>query len=95
MPITETSPQLKLRDFPLFQLHYVGRRPPNQKHPQRNAIQFLIGDLSQSGDFLNGSGAKNANLPGHGIMDGNFMLGSDTLHLDNLTYVWYNILNTC
>jgi len=44
-PGVESAGQLELFDFSHFQLRYVSRRHPNQKHPQGNAIQLLIEDL--------------------------------------------------
>ena len=44
-PGIESSGQLELFDMSQFPLRYVSRRPPNQKHPQGNAIQLLMEDL--------------------------------------------------
>ncbi len=41
-PGIEPSAQLELFDFSQFQLRYVSRRPPNQKHPRGNDTQLLI-----------------------------------------------------
>ncbi|MFC1718638.1 DDE-type integrase/transposase/recombinase [Candidatus Poribacteria bacterium] len=44
-PGIESTKQLELFDCSHFQLRYVNHRPPNQKHPQGNAIQLLMEDL--------------------------------------------------
>jgi len=41
----ESSAQLELFDLSGFQLHYVCRRPPNQKHASGNAEQLMINGL--------------------------------------------------
>jgi transposase InsO family protein len=45
-PGIESSAQLELFDFSQFQLRYVSRRPPNQKHPVGSATQLVIEALS-------------------------------------------------
>ena len=40
-----SSAQLELFDLSGFQLHYVSRRPPNQKHASGDAEQFMIEGL--------------------------------------------------
>jgi len=44
-PEIKTSAQLELFDLSQFQLRYVNRRPPYQKHPHGNAIQLMIEGL--------------------------------------------------
>jgi transposase InsO family protein len=44
-PGIEPSKQLELFDLSQFQLHYVSRRPPNQKHVSGNADQLVIEGL--------------------------------------------------
>ncbi len=44
-PGIKPSAQLELFDLSQFQLHYVRRRPPNQKHPRGNDTQLLIENL--------------------------------------------------
>ena len=44
-PGIESSTQLELFDFSQFQLRYVSRRPPNQKHPRESATQLVIEGL--------------------------------------------------
>jgi len=41
----ESSAQLELFDLSGFQLRYVSRRPPNQKHVSGNAQQLIIEGL--------------------------------------------------
>jgi len=41
----ESSAQLELFDLSGFQLRYVSRRPPNQKHISGNAQQLIIDGL--------------------------------------------------
>ncbi len=41
-PGVELTKQLELFDISQFQLRYVSRRPPNQKHPAGNATQLVI-----------------------------------------------------
>ena len=44
-PGIESTRQLELFDLSQFQLRYVSRRPPNQKHPRVKATQLLMEDL--------------------------------------------------
>ena len=44
-PGIEPTRQLELFDLSQFQLRYVSRRPPNQKHPRSNATQLLMEGL--------------------------------------------------
>ena len=41
----DSSTQLELFDLSQFQLRYVSRRPPNQKHTSGNGIQLVIEGL--------------------------------------------------
>ena len=41
-PGIESTRQLELFDLSQFQLRYVSRCPPNQKHPPGNATQLVI-----------------------------------------------------
>ena len=47
-PGIEATAQLELFDFSHFQLRYVNRRPPNQKHPPGNATQLIMEGLCQT-----------------------------------------------
>ncbi len=44
-PEIKPSAQLELFDLSQFQLRYVSRRPPNQKHPRGKGTQLWIGNL--------------------------------------------------
>ncbi len=44
-PGIEPTRQLELFDLSQFQLRYVSRRPPNQKHPRGKGTQLWIGNL--------------------------------------------------
>ena len=44
-PGIEPTAQLELFDMSQFQLRYVSRRPPNQKHPTGNATQLIMKEL--------------------------------------------------
>jgi hypothetical protein len=44
-PEIKPSAQLELFDLSQFQLRYVNRRPPNQKHPPGNATQLIMESL--------------------------------------------------
>ena len=44
-PGIQLTAQLELFDLSQFQLRYVSRRPPNQKHPTGNATQLIMKGL--------------------------------------------------